>query len=174
MDLLPHRHLATLRLEVDYAGILGIGAVREGLRGVANIMSGRFEGERLQGRVVGGHDWFVRRADGTLAIDVRLTLETDDGAAALLFYQGRMIGSPETMASFRRGALLVPADYSLSVVARWECGDPRYAWLNDLICVGIGEQTPTGPMYRIFEIGRQGHGASCHAADPKPIIHDGP
>ncbi len=152
MHTLPHRHLTTLTLDVDFAGVIGIGAVREGMRGIAQVTGGRCEGERLAGRVIGGYDWFTRRADGTLAIDVRLTLETVDGVPVVLRYQGHMLGSPETMAMFRRGEKLTKG-YRLEIVARFEAGDERYAWLNDLIVVGIGEQTATGPIYHLFEIG---------------------
>ena len=64
-----------------------------------------------------------------------------------------MRAAPEAMARFRKGERLAPDVYKLHVVARFECGDPRYAWLNDTIVVGIGEQTPAGPIYRLFEIG---------------------
>ncbi|MBL6754568.1 MAG: DUF3237 family protein, partial [Pseudomonadales bacterium] len=48
---------------------------------------GAFSGERLSGSVApGGADWVVLRDDGTLLIDVRLTLLTDDGAVIYLSY----------------------------------------------------------------------------------------
>ena len=154
MDRLPHRHLTTMTAQVDFAHLTAIGATRAGVRGIANVTGGRIEGERLRGRVIGGHDWYVTRADGTLAIDVRLTLETDDGATVLLFYQGHMLGSPDAMARFRRGELLAADEYRLEVTARFECGGEGYVWLNDVIAIGIGEQTAAGPIYHFFEIGR--------------------
>jgi hypothetical protein len=57
------------------------------------------------------------------------------------------------MSRFRKGALLEPHEYSLAVVAKFECGDSSYSWLNNIIAVGTGEQTATGPVYSIFEIG---------------------
>ena len=150
---LPSRHLTTLTLDVDFAGVVPIGATAAGQRGIAPVRGGQFEGERLSGTVAPGHDWFVSRTDGALAIDVRLTLTTDDGATLYLAYQGTMRAAPEAMARFRKGERLATEDYKLHVVARFECGDPRYAWLNDTIVVGIGEQTLAGPIYRLFEIG---------------------
>jgi hypothetical protein len=44
-------------------------------------------------------------------------------------------------------------EYSLAMVAKFECGDERYAWLNNVVAVGTGEQTATGPVYSIFEVG---------------------
>ena len=150
---LPHRHLTTLTLDVDFAGVVPVGATGAGQRGIAPVRGGRFEGARLSGSVAPGHDWFVTRADGTLMIDVRLTLTTDDGATIYLAYQGTMRAAPDVMARFRKGEQLAAAEYALTIVPRFECGDPRYTWLNDLPAVGIGEQTPGGPIYHLYEIG---------------------
>ncbi len=153
MDMLAHRHLTTLTLDVDFAGVVPIGGTPAGHRGIATVTGGRFEGERLSGTVVGGHDWFVTRADGALVIDVRLTLETGDGATVYLAYQGIMTAGADTMAQFRQGAQLPRSDYNLRITAKFECGDPHYAWLGDALVVGTGEQAPTGPIYTLFEIG---------------------
>ena len=153
MEKLPNRHLTTLTLEVDFPKIVPIGPIPAGLRGIAPVAGGRFEGERLRGSVRPGHDWFVTRPDGSLVIDVRLTLDTDDGAVLYLTYQGTMRGTAEAMGRFRKGEQLQPQDYQLHIAARAECGDPRYAWLNDAILVGIGKQTPRGPVYSLFEVG---------------------
>jgi hypothetical protein len=152
MDQLPHHHLTTLTLDVDFANIVPIGATPAGRRGIAPVTGGRFEGARLSGTVCGGQDWFLGGAEG-LAIDVRLTLTTDDGVQIYLAYQGRMRGSAEAMQRFRKGEQLAAGEYSLHIVARFECGDPRYSWLDDVLAVGVGEQTASGPIYRIFEIG---------------------
>ena len=150
---LPYRHLTTLTLSVDFLAVTPIGATPAGHRGIAPVIGGRFDGERLRGTVLPGHDWFVTRPDGVLVIDVRLTLNTDDGATIYLNYGGRMVGQGDAMARFRKGEKLAAEDYSLTVTAKFECGDPRYAWLNDAIVVGVGAQQPTGPVYTMFEVG---------------------
>ena len=150
---LPHRHLMTMSLIVDFAAMTTIGATPAGVRRIAPVTGGTFSGERLNGVVVGGHDWVINRPDGVMAVDVRLTLKTDDGAAIYLAYRGRFLAGPEAMARFQRGALLDPADYSLAVAATLECGDERYSWLNNLIAAGPGVQTRTGVIYNLFEIG---------------------
>ncbi len=35
---------------------------------------------------------------------------------------------------------------------RFETGDERYAWLNDLVCVGEGKRTETGVAYRVYAV----------------------
>lgn len=152
--MLKHRHLTTMTLEVGFAAMLTIGKTPGGLRRIAPVNGGTFTGDRLVGRVLpGGADWVINRADGAMIVDVRLTLQTDDGALVYLTYQGRFLAAPDVMARFNKGALLAPADYSLAIVARFECGDERYAWLNNVVAVGTGEQTRTGPIYTIWEIG---------------------
>jgi len=57
------------------------------------------------------------------------------------------------MAKLAQGETLAPGSYSLVTVAKFECGDERYAWLNDVIAVGIGEQSGFNPIYTIYKIG---------------------
>lgn len=151
---LPHKHLITLRLDVDSAGAAQIGRTPEGQRTIAPVTGGTFEGERLSGKVLpGGADWVRFRSDGTMMIDVRLTLQTANGALIYLSYQGRFIGAAGAMAQLAQGKTLDAGSYSLVTVAKFECGDEQYAWLNDVIAVGIGEQSGFNPVYTIYEIG---------------------
>ena len=150
---LKHTHLLTMQLTVDYAGIKSIGQTPAGLRRIAPVTGGTFTGERLRGSVQGGADWVINRPDGVMVIDVRLTLATGDGALIYLTYQGRFLAEPDAMRRFGKGELLTPHEYSLAMTAKFECGDERYAWLNNAMVVGTGEQTATGPVYTLFEIG---------------------
>ncbi len=151
--VLSHHHLLTLALTVDFAGMMSIGKVPAGQRRIAPVTGGSFAGERLRGIVRPGADWVINRPDGVMLIDVRLVLQTDDGALIYLTYQGRFLAAPADMVRFAKGALLDPSEYSLTVTARFECGDERYVWMNDIIAVGTGAQTGAGPVYEIFQIG---------------------
>ena len=150
---LKHNHLLTLQLTVDFTGMKSIGQTPAGLRRIAPVTGGSFAGARLNGTVQGGTDWVINRPDGAMVIDVRLTLETTDGALIYLTYQGRFLSEPEVMRRFGKGELLAPHEYSLAMIAKFECGDERYAWLNNAIVVGTGEQTASGPIYTLFEVG---------------------
>ena len=155
MKILPHRHLTTLSLDVDLAAIVTLGDTPAGHRLVAPVAGGVFAGERLSGTVLpGGADWVTRRADGNSIVDVRLTLLTDDGATIGLTYAGCFLGAAGTMQRFVAGQPLEASEYSLQTVAQFETGDARYAWLNDAIVIGVGEQTPAGPAYQLFQIDR--------------------
>ena len=153
MTALRHKHLITLRPTVDFAAITQIGKTPGGLRRIAPVTGGTFAGNRLRGTVLPGADWVLNRPDGMMTIDVRLGLLTDDGACIYLAYQGRFLAVAEAMARFAKGAILDPAEYSLAINAKFECGVERYQWLNDVIAVGTGTQTAAGPTYELFEIG---------------------
>lgn len=154
MTALVHRPLMELSLTVDFAGTQMIGQTPGGLRRIAPVTGGRFSGERINGIVLpGGADWLLNRSDGVMVIDVRLPLQTDDGALIYLTYQGRFLAEPAAMQRFAKGELLDPADYSLAVVARMESGAESLAWLNNAIIVGTGLQTRAGPIYSFFTVG---------------------
>ncbi len=154
MTILKHSPLLTLSLTVDFAAIVSIGKTPSGLRRIAPVTGGTFSGDRLNGTVLpGGNDWVINRADGVMVIDVRLLLKTDDGVMIYLTYQGRFLAEPEAMARFAKGAVLDAGEYSLAISAKFECGDPRYDWLNNVVAIGTGEQTALGPVYSIFEVG---------------------
>ena len=85
-----------MTLQVAVVGTQKIGAVPHGTRVTAPIASGHFEGPRLRGKVLpGGGDWTLLRADGVLELDLRLTLETDDGALIHMTSFGLRHGPPE-------------------------------------------------------------------------------
>ncbi len=153
MGKLNYKDLLTLELTVDFAAVKNIGKTANGVRRIVPITGGRFFGERLNGKVLSGADWVLNRHDGVMVIDVRLILLTENGANIYLTYQGRFLASSGAMNRFLQGEVLDKVDYSLDISARFECGNPAYEWLNDVIAVGNGEQTKSGPIYQIFEIG---------------------
>jgi len=99
-----------------------------GGRLIVDVTAARVEGPRLRASLVGtaAADWVTVSPDGKVgALDVRATLRTDDGALIYSEYRGRV----------RFGADGVHRVYTSP---RYETGDPRYAWLNGLQCVGKG------------------------------------
>ena len=144
-------HLFTLTLEV--AGMQPVGATPAGDRRVGLVAGGRFQGARLSGTVLpGGADWIMLRPDGATTLDVRLVLQTDDGAAIGLTYRGMRHGPPEIMDRVARGEPVPPGSYYFRTVVAFETGAPRYAWLNRIVAVGTGERPPSGPVYDVFEV----------------------
>lgn len=125
-----------------------------GERKVQTIQSGAFEGDRLRGAIVpdAAADWALIRDDGVLVLDVRLTLETDDGVRILMSYSGLRHGPAEVMARMAQGEVMDPECYYFRIAPLFEAPAGKYDWLNKLIAVGIGARLKDGPRYTIFEI----------------------
>jgi hypothetical protein len=114
-----------------------IGATPRGMLTIFPVTGGSFEGERLRGKVLaGGSDWVTARGNGTLTLDLRVTLETDDGALIHMTFTG----------------VRDDANHYFRTVPRFETAAPKYAFLNRLLAVGIGEIRPEGPVHIIEEI----------------------
>ena len=132
------RPLMTLRLNT--APTQNVGAGPHGNRVTYPITGGSFDGERLRGKVLaGGDDWTIRRSDGVMELDLRITLETDDGALIHMTFEGiRDDGAPG-------------APY-FRTTPRFETAEPKYAFLNRLLAVGTGEIRAEGPVHVIEEL----------------------
>ena len=85
-----------------------------------------------------GGDWLIVRPDGSLRFDVRLLLQTDDGAAIFMAYSG--IGVAHE-GSFR-----------LRTAPQFETADARYAWLNTVQAVGIGTPGRGSATYDVYAL----------------------
>ena len=132
---LPVEHLFDLHLDGGIASM--IADAPTGTRVTVQVDGGTFTGPRLNGTVVGpGADWAVVRGDGTIRIDVRLLLRTDDGADIYMSYSG--IG-------LEMGARLRTAPL-------FETGDERYAWLNSIQAVGTGSSDGKVVDYQVYAV----------------------
>lgn len=117
------------------------------------VGEGRFEGERLSGRVLpGGGDWLVRGADGLARLDVRKTFETDDHALIHVCYSGLYKFDALVTARLAAGKDCEFGDTLFMTQVQFETGDPRYAWLNETIAIGEGRETQGGVEYRVFAV----------------------
>ena len=142
-----------MRLDLDYSGIQNIGTLPTGGRTVVPVAGGQFEGPRLRGEVLPGADWVLWRGDGAMLIDVRLGLQTDDGATIAMIYTGLAYGkTSDAMTQFRSRQAVDDADLYIRTTPRFETGDARYDWLNRVIAVGHGYRTTEESGYRIFEV----------------------
>ncbi|HET9622217.1 MAG TPA: DUF3237 domain-containing protein [Kofleriaceae bacterium] len=135
-----------------------IGATPEGVRMTVPVAGGRFAGPRLSGEVVpfSGADWSRIRSDGSGALDVRMTLRTDDGALLYVHWHGIMRCAPEHQAyalDFEKPDDPAGADrYYFRTAPRFEVGDERYAWLNGLLCVTRSRTGDGGVIHRVFAV----------------------
>nr|WP_280235868.1 DUF3237 domain-containing protein [Nocardia cyriacigeorgica] len=127
-----------------------------GRRVLYGAAGGSFAGPRLRGDVVaGGGDWALFRPDGTMLLDVRLTLRTEDGELLSMTYQGRWVIPADVraeMADSTARHLIDPARYYFRTNPLFETGSTRYAWLNDVVAVGTGYLVDGGVAYRVEQV----------------------
>jgi hypothetical protein len=144
---------ALFKADIELAPALELGAGPLGRRRIITITGGRFFGERLSGRVhPGGADWQVIRADGVADLDARYTLETDDGALIYVKNHGYRHGPEAVLGRLAAGENVDPAQYYMRTTPLFETGDPRYAWLNRIVCVATGARRPTAVELEVFEV----------------------
>ncbi len=105
---------------------------------IAPVTGGSFSGARLQGTVhAGGADW-ITQVSGHSSLDVRITLETNDGAIIYMTYKGVVARSD--------------AGLYWRVTPVFNTASERYDWLNHAVFVGKSKQVEGKVAYDIFEI----------------------
>jgi hypothetical protein len=152
MTELKSRHLFTITMKLPPT--LELGATPAGTRRVFTVSSGQFSGDRLRGEVLpqAGSDLLLVRADGTSQQDVRLILRTDDGALILMTYRGVRHASQGVNERIARGEHVTSSEYYLRTAPFFETSSTKYAWLNKIVSVAVGERQPDGVTYEVFEI----------------------
>ncbi len=122
-----------MELALDVADQLDAGHTR-----IAPVTGGSFSGPRVQGTVRdGGADW-ITQVSGHSSLDVRITLDTDDGAVIYMTYKG-VVARNETGLYWR-------------VTPVFNTASEKYDWLNHIVCVGKSKQIEGKVAYDIFEI----------------------
>lgn len=130
---------------------LAIGAGPIGTRMYYEVTGGQMIGDRLRGTVLGGGEWALLGPDGFVRIDVRLQVETHDGALFYIQYVGLLELSEAVQRSMTSGEGTGYGDQYFFTNPRIETGDPRYAWVNTTFFVGEGHMLPgLGVEYRVW------------------------
>ncbi len=154
MTELGSRHLYDANIALTAP--ITIGATPNGQRAIFPVGGGTLKGERLNGRFIPpGGDWALVRGDGSIVVDVRATVETDDGALIYLTYTGRLVADPALLPAVLDVTAAEPVDpsrYYFRTLILFETGSPAYGWLNGICAVGLGSTGSGGVQYRTYEI----------------------
>lgn len=151
MTTLRLQPLFIFHIEVKPPSIIGATPGHD--RRIGEIAGGRFEGERMRGRILsGGSDWQSLRNDATTTLNVRLVLETDDGALIAMTYLGMRHGPKEVMDRLARGESVSPSEYYMRATPYYETASEKYGWLNRLVSVAYGHRMAGGAIYQVFEV----------------------
>jgi hypothetical protein len=138
---------ATLKAPVE------IGAGPFGVRTFYEVSGATIEGKRLNGKgLTGGGDWLLIGADGFGRLDVRAQMLTEDGALIFAYYTGLLHLNEKVGAALASGGSTDYADQYFRTAPRFECGDARYAWLNQSLFLAEGRIGPSMVEYKVYRV----------------------
>lgn len=125
------RSFGILTIQTDPNGLFMLGKTSVGRRIIQEFLSVRLDGGRVRATMIGksGADWLTIDDDNNATIEIRVLLQTDDGAHVFVTLDGRA-SWPEQLGA---GPI-----YS---TVRFESGDERYLWVNQLRLVSKGAVT---------------------------------
>jgi hypothetical protein len=103
--------------------------------------------------LAGGGDWLLVRPDGVGELDVRATLQTDDGALVYVTYRGYLSRIMELIPRWAAGEEIPREEYYFAVTPYFETGAPQYAWLQQTIAIGIGQLVRGAVAYDVYAVG---------------------
>jgi hypothetical protein len=149
----------TMRLEplmlmtATTASPIDIGSTHKGHRQIFNVARGEFTGDRLSGKLAeSGGEWLLIEPDGFAQVDVKVILQTADGANIYMHYGG-VIEFSDKVASAALGETKMEfGDIHFVTQPRFETGDKRYQWLNNLVAIAEGRIIEGAVQYRVFEV----------------------
>jgi hypothetical protein len=123
---------------------------------VVNVREGGWvRGPRINGRIISpGGDWLRVMPSGARRLDVRLLVETDDGALIHVTYNGVYVMSQEAAGALARGEVVTDKNVGYFVTApMFQTSSERYAWLNGVQAVGkMIELRSRGDYYIKYDI----------------------
>lgn len=157
MDAVESRFLFKMEGELEVP-FIPVGASPEGLRIVANLAGGTFEGPKLKGTLArSGGDWGLTRPDGTFKLDVRCCLMPEEGTPIYMQYSGRIVVHGQDLLTVLgdpvKAAALKPSDYYFRTAPTFEVAmNSPHAWLNGVQAVGVGTISDKGISYRVYEV----------------------
>jgi hypothetical protein len=132
---LKYEFLGMAEAELEPAQAVGKGPM--GTRRIVYVKSGLVAGPKINGKILpGGGDWLLVRPDGISEVDVRATIQADDGSLIYTWYRGVI----DSKTGYFR------------TTPRYETASEKYAWLNNIVAVGVGQGTATGVRYYIYQI----------------------
>ena len=119
-----------------------IGQTLAGKRTIYPVLDGFFEGPNLKGNVLpNGGDWLMQLNETTNKLDVRASLQTNEGENIYVTYQGYL-------------KLNADGTYYFRTTPYFETSSKKLEYLNHTVCVGVGTIVKPGETvsYKVYQI----------------------
>src|ERR1700759_2173149 len=151
---LKSEFLFDLTLDLNPPQVVGPGL--QGTRLIFPFKNGYVKGDKINGKILEcGADWGLIPDSTTFKIDVRATMQTDDGALIFITYSGYNHANAKNFAKIidGKGSELSPEDYYFRTSVYFETSSPKYSWLNHTVGIGVGRfPADLKVAYRIYAI----------------------
>lgn len=142
-------YLMTLEAPIDAPQVVG-------QRLIINIPAGgSVHGPKINGTLIPpAGDWLIPMPDGSLRLDVRGTIKTDDGEIIFVEYNGIIAMTKDGGERFNKGEAIGPQDAYFVTAPRFMTTSKKYAWLNQIQAVGkmVSVQAGKAVKYDLFAV----------------------
>lgn len=126
-----------------------------GGRLIVNVPAGgTVHGPKINGTLIPpSGDWLIPQPDGSLRLDVRATIKTDDGELIFTEYSGVIVPTKELNDRFAKGEVIKSDEEYFIVAPKFTTASKKYEWINQIQAVGkmISVQN-TKIKYSIFAV----------------------
>ena len=140
-------------VSLEIAPPIAIGENPHGNRVIVPVTGGSFEGPRLKGKILSGGDWALVRPDGVGELDVRETWQTEDGVLLYVTKRGYLTSNdPRLAIRWMAGEQIPHEEYYFVVTQYVETSAAQYAWLQQVVAIGMGSLVPGGIGYQVFAV----------------------
>lgn len=154
MQLVP-----LMRLSVEVRPPISAGTTPHGEVRVLPFAGGTWEtvpasGEApITGSIAdGGTDWQTVRADGGLEIRAHYMLESTEGERIEVVSEGLRHAAPEVLDRLAAGEPVDPSEYYFRTHLRFATGAERFAHLNRLLGVAVGQRQASGVLLTAYAV----------------------
>ncbi len=150
MPQIQTEFLFTISLDFEFSDL---GHTPYGIRRIARLKSGEFEGPKLNGKVLpGGGAWTLVRRDDVLDIEVRLLLETSDNNQIYMHWRALRDVPKDVTDGLRRGEAVDPRAYYFRATPYFETSSEKYDWMNRICAVASGSLATNARTLDVFRV----------------------
>jgi Protein of unknown function (DUF3237) len=139
-------------IDLDFE-IFVLGETPYGMRRIARLNTGSFDGPKLKGAVLpGGGAWTLIRRDDVLDIEVRLILETNDKHQIYMQWRGLRDVPKDVMERLHRNETVDPETYYFRATPYFETSSEKYGWLNRICAIATGSLAANARTIDVFQV----------------------
>ena len=132
---------------------MDIGRTPFGHRAIVEVNGGEFRGPKLKGyiRKAGVGDWLTI-GDTHAHLDIRTTLDTQDGVVIYFEILGKLEMTEAVQKAIAGEANTGFGEQNFFATPKMQCGDARYKWINNIVCVAEGRLRSGKADFNVYEV----------------------